>query len=170
MAQDPGIAQPTIVRLTPDVLERVSIAPRVIPPVDPAAAHRLLTRAVAARDVGSDSVAVAVAAIAGDTIVGLALAAPTAGGDQAELLAVGVAPGNRRRGLATALVQALSGAVEGPCVATVTVAERDPIEPLDFVLRASIARRVLERAGFRIAPVDSAIARIDPGAVRAERP
>lgn len=165
-APEPGAAEPTIVLLTPEVLGRVSIAPRVIPPADPAAARRLLERGLS----DSRGPAVAIAAIAGDRIVGLAVAAPAADGGRSELLAVGVAPTYRRRDLATALLRALGGAVEGPCVATVTLAERDPIEPLDRGLRASIARRILEQAGFHLTPTEEGMARIDPDAITAERP
>ena len=54
--------------------------------------------------------------------------------------------------------------------ATVTVAERDPVEPLDVALRGRIARRLLEEAGFRVGPADDpGIRAADPSAVSAMR-
>jgi hypothetical protein len=50
----------------------------------------------------------------------------------------------------------------------VTLAERDPIDPLPRDVRASIARRLFEGAGFEIQPVDEVVASIDPAAFRAE--
>lgn len=111
--------------------------------------------------------AVAVTAVAGDAIVGVALAGPS--GAPRQLLALGVAPGFRRQGLAGRLLGALVAQVNGEIEALVTVAERDPVEPLDHALRASIARRLLERAGFEVEPAPSPLSRVDPYALRAIR-
>jgi hypothetical protein len=54
--------------------------------------------------------------------------------------------------------------------ADITLAERDPVEPLDRALRGSIARRLLERAGFEIRPSDADLPHADSGSVRAVRP
>jgi hypothetical protein len=53
--------------------------------------------------------------------------------------------------------------------AVVTVAERDPFEPLDARIRATLARRLLSAAGFDVAPADGAIGAADPTAIRARR-
>jgi ribosomal protein S18 acetylase RimI-like enzyme len=155
---------PTVVDpLTVAELARLTVAPRVVAPFDPAAAKELLLAALR----GSDSVAVA--AVAGNTIVGLALAGPSGGGSPRQLLALGVAPGFRRQGLAGKLLAALAARVGGEINALVTVAERDPVEPLDHALRASIARRLLERAGFAVEAAAVPLARIDPHTIRAIR-
>jgi ribosomal protein S18 acetylase RimI-like enzyme len=146
--------------LTAAELSRLSVAPRVMALFDPTAGKGLLHAALRA-----DSVAVA--AVAGDTIVGLALVG--SGGPPRQLLALGVAPAFRRQGLAGALLNALAARVSGEIEALVTVAERDPVEPLDHALRASIARRLFERAGFTIEAAPSPLARVDPHALRAIR-
>jgi GNAT superfamily N-acetyltransferase len=151
--------EPQVLRLTPELLDRVTIAPRVVAPMDPRAAHGLLAAALTESTV--------VAAVAGSTIVGLAIAADRDG--VSELLALGVAPGHRRQGLGTALLRALVDAVAGPMSAVVTLAERDPVEPLDRAVRATIVRRIFESAGFSIRPAEPAIARLDSGALSAVR-
>jgi GNAT superfamily N-acetyltransferase len=151
--------EPGVVRLTREMLDRVTIAPRVVAPMDPHAAHALLAAAL-----GEST---ATAAVAGSTIVGLAVAADRDG--VSELLAVGVAPGHRRQGLGTALLGALVEAAAGPISAVVTLAERDPVEPLDRAVRATIARRMLESAGFTVRPAEAAVARFDGGALSALR-
>lgn len=150
---------PQILRLTPEMLDRITIAPRVVPPMDSNAAHALL-----AAGLGESTV---MAAVAGSKIVGLAIAGDRDG--ISELLALGVAPGHRRRGLGTALLGALVDAVAGPMSAVVTLAERDPMEPLDRALRATIARRVLESVGFTVRSAEPAIVRLDGGALSAVR-
>ena len=50
-----------------------------------------------------------------------------------------------------------------------TVAERDPFDPLDRVTRAGIARRLLEGAGFWVGPADRPVRAVDPLAIRATR-
>jgi acetoin utilization protein AcuC len=147
--------------LTAADLARLALAPRVVPPFDPAAAKELLLAALRLTD------SVAVAAVAGDAIVGLAVAGPS--GAPRQLLALGVAPAFRRQGLAGRLLSALAAQVDGEVEALVTVAERDPVEPLDHALRASIARRLLERAGFSVEAADAPLMRVDPYAQRATR-
>jgi acetoin utilization protein AcuC len=133
---------------------RLTLAPRVVAPADPASAHALVAAALQAPDA-----AVVSAAVVGATVVGLAVSLA------AELVALGVAPDHRRQGLGTALLRAW--AVAGAS-AVVTLAERDPIDPLPRDVRASIARRLFEGAGFEIQPVDEVVASIDPAAFRAE--
>ena len=49
--------------------------------------------------------------------------------------------------------------------AEVTVAERDPYEPLTAADRAAIARTLLGYAGLEIVPADDAVRSIDPNAM-----
>ncbi len=51
----------------------------------------------------------------------------------------------------------------------VSAAERDPFEPLDRGIRAAVARRLLERAGFEISATDPAVHAADPAAFHAIR-
>ena len=152
--------------ILPDVdlatLERLRLAERVIPPADAPAAHELLRSAV---ESGGASVA---AAVVGDVIVGVAVS----GGDGAEgdaLLTLGVTPTFRRQGLGRALLAAIVDGPRTPQTAVVTVAERDPVEPLPVGLRATIARRLLAGAGFTLGSPVPEIARIDRDAIAAER-
>ena len=54
-----------------------------------------------------------------------------------------------------------------PISTTITVAERDPFDPLDHALRASIARRLFEGAGFEVRPASGRIRGVDPLALEA---
>ena len=92
------------------------------------------------------------AAVEGTIVVGLAIAGPTDANGRCELLALGVAPAFRHQGLGTALLEACvtSGTGATEYTADITLAERDPVEPLDRALRGSIARQLLVRAGFEI--------------------
>jgi hypothetical protein len=49
-----------------------------------------------------------------------------------------------------------------PLSATLTVAERDWLDPLEPALRTSVARRLFERAGFSVRPADGSVRAIDP--------
>ena len=145
--------------------DRLTLAARVAPPSDPATGHALVLEAIRAG-------ATVTAAVAGALVVGLAIAGPPDERQRRELVALGVAPAFRRRGLAGALLGACfaaRGPGETEATAEVTVAERDPIEPLARDLRAAIARRLLERAGFEIGPADPAVRTADPGSFRAVR-
>jgi acetoin utilization protein AcuC len=141
--------EPIVRDLAAADLERLSLAPRTVAPFDPDDARRLLTAALLAG-------ARAVGAVAGSTLVGVAIAAPAprAVGQRASetLLTVGVAPAYRGRGLGRALLREL---VDGRPLGTEMtarfgVAERDVVEPLDGTTRATIARRLLGAAGFRL--------------------
>jgi acetoin utilization protein AcuC len=147
-----------IVDLGGDRLSRLRLAPRVVPPASPAAGQQLLERAI----VGGE--AAAVGAVVGDLLVGLALVA------DGELLALGVAPAHRRRGLAGSLLARLADRHPGPIRATVTVAERDAVDPLPRAVRVAVARRLLERSGFRVGPVRGSVGRVDASAIEALRP
>jgi acetoin utilization protein AcuC len=160
---DPSV-EPTIVALSPEVLDSLALASRVIAPADPAQGRLLLMRAL--RDGEPGNRPAAVAAVVGDVIVGLAVEGMSERDDGSPLLALGVAPAFRRRGIATALLRTL---VESPGDrhALVTVAERDPFDPLDHAVRVTIARRLLERAGFAVGAAGGNIGRVDPAALSA---
>jgi GNAT superfamily N-acetyltransferase len=160
-----GPGEPVVRPLAAIDLDALALAARTIAPFYPAAAHALLAAAAAdgARVVG---------AIAGSTLVGVAVAAPAgpAGPRPTEaLLAVGVAPGHRRRGLGGALLRSLAeGRTAGTAMtATIGVAERDVVEPLDVETRRDVARRLLASAGFEPRAVSPDVARDDPWAVAA---
>jgi acetoin utilization protein AcuC len=142
-------------------VERLEIAPRLIANLAPHAVKRLLVSAVGGLTLAVD----------GDTIVGLAASMPTDHGGR-ELTALAVAPPARRSGLASELIRRHIASVAPPHAgwrARVTVAERDPVEPLDRGTRATIARRLLEGAGFEVSRVTGEIGRADPLAVDAVR-
>jgi acetoin utilization protein AcuC len=146
-------------------VERLSLADRTLPLADAADATRLLGQALA------DGARVAVAVVA-DTIVAAAILAPGAGDEAADrLLAVGVAPAYRRRGLGAAVLASLVAAQPaGRAIqALVAVAERDAVEPLGRAVRADIARRLLEGAGFTVRPARGRIGRADESAIEAVR-
>jgi acetoin utilization protein AcuC len=158
---DPTILDP----LTAEAIDRLALAPRTIPPSEPAAGRAILAAALVE---GTNARPVIVGAVDGATIVGVAMAVPRTHGHPPALVALGVAPAYRRRGLATSLLRALVDRAGGEMDAIVTVAERDPIEPLDRSLRSAIARRILERAGFDFV-TPGTLAAIDPGALSGRR-
>jgi ribosomal protein S18 acetylase RimI-like enzyme len=150
---------------------RLSLLPRVVAPTGPAEAHALIATLLEAPEPGQVS-----AAVVGSTVVGLAVSGPGDARDGSrELLALGVAPEYRRQGLATALLGAhIAGGSSGSSsssgsFAVVTLAERDVVDPLPRQLRASIARGLLERAGYRVEPAEADLRSIDPLAFRATR-
>jgi acetoin utilization protein AcuC len=157
---DPALA-PTVRRLDRADLAGLTVAPRVASPFDPADVHALLAGALA----GGARV---VAGVAGPTIVGLAVAAPSATGPATEsLLAVGVAPAFRGVGLGRALLRDL---VEGrrprtAIEARVGVAERDVVDPAPVDERLAVARRLLGGAGFVVQATPPDVARDDPRTV-----
>ncbi len=145
-----------------------TLAPRTLPPADPIEAHALVLAALRS----ADAVRVT-AAVVGQHVVGAVISAATAAsaGARRRLIAVGVAPAHRRAGLATALLREhiAIGPGEEHWEALVTVAERDPFEPLDRATRERLARRLLEGAGFMVSRADGPIAQADPGALTASR-
>ena len=143
--------------------EGLAVAPRVIPPSNPADVHSIVRAAL------TDGARVT-AAVAGDVVVGLALSADAEQGG-AELIALGVAPGWRRMGLGRRLLGTHVAAFPDglQLTATVTVAERDVVEPLAHVTRIAIARRLLTGAGFELVRGDDPVGRADPLAIVAIR-
>jgi acetoin utilization protein AcuC len=162
----PAHGEPTILpRVEPDVWARLTLEPRVVAPADPAGGHAIVLAAL------RDGAAVT-AAIVGTVVVGLAITRPAGDAARSDLLALGVAPGWRRRGLATRLLATRlewtrPGDVDHE--ALITVAERDPIEPLDVTTRVAIARRLLSGAGYTTAPAGGWVGSADPTAIRAMR-
>jgi ribosomal protein S18 acetylase RimI-like enzyme len=154
---------PTILQSVDALMwSRLSIAPRVVAPADPSAAHDLV-----ARGLGSEYPATVTAAVVGATIVGLAVSGPLEWRDNArDLLALGVAPRFRRQGLATQLLRDHGDAGSN---AWVSMAERDVVEPLPYDVRMSIARKLLVRAGYEVRPADPEARAIDPDAILGER-
>jgi GNAT superfamily N-acetyltransferase len=161
-----GVGRPAMIGVVDAATwERLVLASRVVPPSDSLAGHALVLAAI------HEGASVS-AAVEGTLVVGVALAGPTDQHARREVLALGVAPPFRRQGLAGALLKAsVTAGRPGDIdhVAEITVAERDPIEPLERSLRASIAERLFERAGFEIHAIDSEVRRADPSAIRAVR-
>jgi acetoin utilization deacetylase AcuC-like enzyme/ribosomal protein S18 acetylase RimI-like enzyme len=160
-----GSEEPQVVELDREALDRLAVAPRVLPVADPDAARTILRRAAA--DGG-----LVVAARSGHHLVGVALAVPRRGEPVADLLALGVAPPWRRRGLGRTLARRMGEAVAGRGLALealVTVAERDWVDPDPPEIRRQLARRLLEAAGCRIVTPPPSLASIDPVAVAGRR-
>jgi acetoin utilization protein AcuC len=136
--------EPTMIELTDDLLVRVALADRVLPIASASDGLAALTRLIASSAVG-------VGALSDGRLVGVAAVGPGREAGPVELLAIGVAPEMRRRGLGPALLDrlvALSG-VQGRAIgATVGPAERDVAEPWPFPERQAAARGLLGRAGF----------------------
>ena len=143
---------------------RPSIAAHVGPARARAARHRAgrsrsaahaIVAAAAARDRR------AVTAAVGTTVVG-SRPPRSATRRDGELLALGVAPGSAPPGPGRA---GLARGRSGRHCAEVTLAERDPLDPLDRRTRETVARRAPRGAGFQIGRVARAI-----GDLRAGRP
>lgn len=143
---DPATAPTILDTVDAGAWERLELAARAVPPADAPTAHRLVLAALRSRH----GVHVT-AAVHGSTVVGAAVSVASDG--VRRLLCIGVAPEHRRRGLAGALVRRHVASANLPGVpweAVVTVAERDPVDPLARRTRAVIARRLLEDAGFQV--------------------
>jgi len=154
-----GRQTPTLVApLAPAALDGLILAPRVIPPADPVVAAEILRAAL------TDGAAAA-AAVSGEWIVGVALAAPTPVQGVDRLVALGVAPEWRGRGLATAMLRALvdEETSRGRALAALhTAAERDPMDPLPRAVRRGVAEALARSAGMAIAPAPARISAVDP--------
>jgi GNAT superfamily N-acetyltransferase len=163
----PAATYPTVVAsLTADMIEELSLSPRVVAPADPRVAWELLRAAL--RDG-----AVAAGAVSGEWLVGVALAAPGAAAAPASidgvdrLLALGVAPEWRRGGLATAMLRALVDEQDRrgrSLVALHTVAERDVFDPLPRAVRRGVAVSLARASGMTVTPAPPRIAAVDAAA------
>ena len=145
-----------------------TLAERTLPPADSSEAHALVLAGLRS----GDGVRVTAAVLAGLVVGAVVSAAGAAGGTAyRRLIAVGVASANRRAGLAVAMLREhlVAGSNGERWEALVTLAERDPIEPLDRATRERIARRLLESAGFTVTRAGGNIAAADPGALQARR-
>ena len=157
-ATAPASVEPSVVPgITPDQWSHLSLAPSVVPPADPGAGRALIASALSEG-------AIVAAALIGEIVVGLAVTGPEARDGRRDLLALGVAPRYRRAGLATRLLAA--SAVDH---VELTLAERDPVEPLEAVIRGEIAVRLLEGSGFDVRQAGGALGSADPAALVATR-
>jgi acetoin utilization protein AcuC len=154
--------------LTAAHLGGLRLAARVLPLADTDAARSALRTVLG--NPGQPGSAEAAAAVDGTTVVGLAVFGATNGAGTRSLLAVGVAPAYRRRGLAGRLLRELASRLAGDLEAVVTVAERDAVDPLDHRVRVDIGRRLLARAGFEVGTVAADFARVDRLAIVGRRP
>jgi len=162
----PPAAEPAIVEdVDAATWARLRLAERVLAPGDPAVGHALVLAALRSQH----RARVTVATAAG-WAVGAAISARPE--EPRLLLGVGVAPAFRARGLGSELlrrhVRSAADSAEA-WEAVVTVAERDPVEPLARASRAAIARRLLEGAGFRVQRAAGPVGAADPEAVVAHR-
>jgi GNAT superfamily N-acetyltransferase len=135
------------------------------------ATHRIVAGALAA----ARSRAIVSAALVGKRMVGLALSDWDPARSARRLLAIGIAPAWRRRGLGASLLGAHLAEVDrreerAPVEALITTAERDAVEPMSREARSAVAGGLLARAGFRPVPVGGELGRADPLALRATRP
>ena len=165
VAPAPGGGRPEIIHPDAATWERLSLAPRVVAPSDPAAGHALIRAAI------GDGASVT-AAVEGTTVVGLAIAGPLDAHGRRELLALGVAPSFRRQGLGAALLEA--------CVTAGGPAARNtrPTSPSPNATRSNPSIELFapislvacsSDAGFRIESADPALRGPDPAALRAVR-
>jgi len=162
---------PTLVApLTLEMLDRLGIAPRVIAPADASEAIAILRAALA-------NGGVAAGAVAGEWLVGVALAAPVAAAGPAarqeplagvdRLVALGVAPEWRRGGLATAMLRAMVEATTRSgraLVALHTVADRDVNDPLPRAVRRGVAEELARGVGMTVGPAPARVLAVDPDA------
>ncbi|HSO28863.1 MAG TPA: acetoin utilization AcuC family protein [Candidatus Sulfomarinibacteraceae bacterium] len=146
---------------------RWRLAGRVLAPADAGAAHALVLEGLR----GSHPASVTVVR-SGDLVVGAAVSLGGPGGLKRRLLALGVAPALRGRGLGAVLLHrhlAAATVGDGSWETSVTLAERDVFDPLPRVTRAAIARRLLEGAGFDVERATGPVGTADPAAITARR-
>jgi acetoin utilization protein AcuC len=163
---DRGVGASTVLaRVDAATWDRLTLAPRVVAPFAPADGHSIV--AVALRDGARVT-----AALRGTLVVGLVVSRHADQAARADILAVGVAPADRRAGLATRMLREhVDGMRPGDVhvVAEVTMAERDVVEPFDVRERASIARRLLTNAAFEVEAADAGLRAVDPTAIVGRR-
>jgi acetoin utilization protein AcuC len=162
-APDPTTGRAEIIDLVDGAtIARLRLAPRLVANLD----GRLLREILVAPGLSVTM------AVDGTTAVGLVASAlddPLATVAARSVLAVGVTPSARRQGIATRMLAthlAQFDRADTPWTATVTVAERDPVEPLDRAVRVAIATRLFERAGFAREEPDRLLRSADPAACR----
>ena len=155
-------ADPVIRTIDRSEWDHLRLAPRVVAPADQRAGHALLASALA------DGARVTAATI-GDMVIGLIVSIDV--GEADEILTLGVVPAARRRGLATRLLAAHLGALPPGRVvrATVSVGERDVVDPLDRLVRADVARRLFAGAGFTVEAAPGPLGLADSRAIVATR-
>ncbi len=157
---------PTIVELTGSLLQRVRLVDRVISLASAADGQAAVARLVAGSGFGFG-------AVSGDRLVGVAVALRPDDPGDIELVTVGVAPERRRRGVGSALVDALMAhpIVQGRGVtASIGPAERDVVDPWPFEERLIVARRLLARSGLAEQADRVPGSRGLPSAIRLVRP
>ena len=153
--------RPTIVDvIDAEAWNTLHLAPGTLPPADPTTGHGLVGAAL----VGPEQVVVT-AAIVDGWVAGAVVSASGNGGRS--LLGLGVAPGFRRRGLAAELLgrHLAAAGQQARWEAVVTLAERDPVDPLPRATRRAIARGLLEGDGFTTERPGGAVGAADPGAL-----
>ena len=143
--------------VTADMWAPLTLAHQVVAPSDPTSAHWLILGAIR---VG----ALVSAAVVGGQAVGVAVTGLAGPGRERDLLALGVAPAFRRRGVGSNL---LTGSAAD--AAEIAVGERDPFDPLPIEVRRDISRRLLRRAGFTVDEVRVASRGLDHATIRGTR-
>jgi acetoin utilization protein AcuC len=144
----------------------LTLAPSVVPPASPAAAHAIVDRLLG--ETGGH----ASAAVVGSTVVGLLVSRWADDAPRRDILALGVAPAWRRGGVATALLTAHAATVkpgDADDAVEITLAERDVAEPMEPGARSAVVARLLAGAGFEVEPAAHVIRRADPHAISAVR-
>jgi acetoin utilization protein AcuC len=157
---DPSCVEPTIIEEpSGSDLTRLRLAPRVIPPADPATAWGMLRSAIGGGAAASFTTA-------DDAIVGVVVSAADDAGGRS-ILALGVAPEYRSRGLGRELLRRhLSAHADRVRWSVeVSVAERDWLEPAPHADRLAVARKLFESVGFRGSPAAPDAARVDHDAM-----
>ena len=153
-------------RLDVATLERLEVGAGVTAVRDPAAGFALIRGAL-----GNAGGVQVTAAVSGALIVGLVVSAQPESPGARLLLSVGIAPSHRRRGLGAELLGRHVAAADPGTrwEAVVSVAERDPLDPLSRSVRAEIARPLFERSGFHVERARSPVGLADPEALVAHR-
>ena len=165
MAPERSAGRPELLDVVdPGTWAALRLVPRTLHPADAGAGHRLIEAALA-----SDDAVTVSAAVVDGWVVGAVISAVVA--DARRILGVGVAPAWRQDGLAGELLgrHFAAGSAHEPWEAIATVAERDPYDPLPRARRASIARRLLEGAGFIVERPPGPVGMADPAALIGHR-
>jgi GNAT superfamily N-acetyltransferase len=166
-APDRSAGRPTVLAsVSPDVWAGLTLAPWVVAPAAPDSAHRIVASLLA--ETGGH----ASAAVVGSTVVGLLVSRWADDAPRRDVLALGVAPTWRRRGIATALLAAHAESVkpgDADDAVEITLAERDVAEPMEPGARSAVVARLLAGAGYEVEPAAAAIRRADQHAIAAVR-